>query len=68
MQNKMFNPLDIIFSCTVCGETLDEIYSEPAGNGGLRSTSDFEDGSIVRLYATQCAHLICAKHLEGGGP
>lgn len=79
MQSKRFHPLDIIFSCTVCGATLDEVYSEPDvngglgatsdsedGNGGLGSTSDSEDISIVRLYLTHCAHLTCAKHLEGG--
>ncbi len=67
MQAHEYHPLDVIFTCTVCGKTLDSIYLESDDNLGLRSPPDFDNGRIVKLWLTECAHLTCAKHLEGGG-
>lgn len=66
MQSHNFNPLDIIFSCHVCGETLDSIYSEPDDGKGLRLMLGAENGAVVKLVLTECSHLTCVKHLEGG--
>ena len=58
---------DIMFSCTICQETLSSIYAEHDDNRGLRKSGDPRDGTMTKLWLTECAHLSCAKHFEGGG-
>lgn len=61
-------PLDLIFSCAVCQDTVTEIYAEAQeDNSGLRIDPDTDKGIVVKLWLTECAHLTCGKHLEGGG-
>ncbi|KAI9874534.1 MAG: hypothetical protein M1830_009644 [Pleopsidium flavum] len=67
MQSRGLSPLEVIFSCGVCQDTLKTIYSEPDNNSGLRNTADSTKGTVVKLWLTECAHLTCGKHLEGGG-
>ncbi|KAF2085888.1 hypothetical protein K490DRAFT_67176 [Saccharata proteae CBS 121410] len=62
------SPLNIIFSCHVCQASISEIYDAGA------SSSDFHDGRpdtgdrrVTSLWLTECMHLVCGKHLEGGG-
>ncbi|KAI9712531.1 MAG: hypothetical protein M1812_006840 [Candelaria pacifica] len=60
-------PLDLIFSCGVCQDTITEIYAESQDHNGLRTKPGSDEGDIVKLWLTECAHLTCGKHLEGGG-
>ncbi|KAI9811643.1 MAG: hypothetical protein M1827_005392 [Pycnora praestabilis] len=66
-QSRRPSPLDIIFSCGVCQATLEEIYTEPETNVGLRDGKDPNQGQVTKLWLTECAHLTCGKHLDGGG-
>ena len=58
---------DMVFSCSVCHKTLSEIYPDGDNQSGLHHEPDQPTGRIVKLYLTECAHVVCAEHLEGGG-
>lgn len=60
-------PQDIIFSCCVCLDTLAEVYDDRDRHIGLHSEPNQRTGRITKLYLTGCAHVVCAKHFEGGG-
>ena len=60
-------PQDIIFSCCICQATLSEVYDERDQYIGLHHEPGQPTGRITKLYLTECAHVVCAKHLEGGG-
>ncbi|KAI4842615.1 hypothetical protein E4T44_07207 [Aureobasidium sp. EXF-8845] len=61
---KPLQPLDLIFSCNICHESIRDISSP------VQETRELEGASkpAAKLWMTECAHLICAKHLEGGAP
>ena len=61
------SPLDIIFSCCICQDTLSSIYKEPDDRLPLRQSENTDFGRIAKLYLTACAHVICTKHFDGGG-
>lgn len=65
--NLYLSATDILVSCSVCQDTLSSIYAEDDGNLGLRKSDDPHNGRITKLWLTECAHLTCGKHLEGGG-
>jgi len=65
--NVSVSATDIVLSCTICQETLASIYAEDDENRGLRKTNDPDNGRITKLWLTECAHLTCGKHLQGGG-
>lgn len=60
-------PMDIILGCTICQKSLSSIYTEDHNDGLRRDGMNAEDGTIPKLWLTECAHLTCAKHFEGGG-
>lgn len=59
--------IHFILSCSICQSTLSTIYEEHENNDGLHRGIGNPDGQITKLWLTECAHLTCAKHLEGGG-
>lgn len=59
--------VDIVLSCSVCQDTLSSIYASSVNDRGLRQGPDLKGGSINKLWLTECAHIVCGKHLEGGG-
>lgn len=61
------SPLDLIFSCTICQATVAQLYAEDDSSRALRSTADLSNRVITKLWLTECAHLTCGKHLDGGG-
>ncbi|KAI9787783.1 MAG: hypothetical protein M1835_002644 [Candelina submexicana] len=66
-QLQDLTPLDVIFSCAVCQATVKGIYADAQDNSGLRIDPDSEKGVVVKLWLTECGHLTCGEHLEGGG-
>lgn len=58
---------DIVVSCSICQDTLSNIYADDDGSSGLRKSTDPHSGRITKLWLTECAHLTCGKHLDGGG-
>ncbi|OCL11823.1 hypothetical protein AOQ84DRAFT_228711 [Glonium stellatum] len=61
------SPYEIIFSCSVCQATISEIYSESESARGIRDGRSPDDRVVTKLWLTECAHLTCVEHLEGGG-
>ena len=61
------SPADAVLSCTICQETLSDIYADDDGNRGLHRHGESGNGSITKFWLTECAHLTCGKHFEGGG-
>ncbi|KAL6714969.1 hypothetical protein ACLMJK_007229 [Lecanora helva] len=53
--------IDLVLSCTICQKPLSTILAEDEGNYGLNGSK------VTKLWLTECAHLTCATHLEGGG-
>ena len=58
---------EIIFSCGICQKSPSEIYASPENNKGFHSGSGDDDGMVTRLWLSECMHVICGKHLPGGG-
>jgi hypothetical protein len=56
---------ELIFSCSVCHATIGEIYKIPESNQGISNTNGFT--IVTKLWLTECAHLTCVEHLNGGG-
>ncbi|KAL8857318.1 MAG: hypothetical protein Q9178_006084 [Gyalolechia marmorata] len=48
-------------------DTLSTVYAQHDNNEGLHQGTDNTNGAITKLWLTECAHVTCAKHLEGGG-
>jgi hypothetical protein len=59
--------LDVIFACSVCGDTLADVYKDHD-----ESVQGFSDGInnkerlVARLYISSCCHVFCIKHIEDG--
>jgi hypothetical protein len=58
---------EIIFSCGICQSTVTEVYATPESNKGFHSGSGDDDGIVTRLWIAECSHVICGRHLAGGG-
>lgn len=72
VQQQKPKAVDLILNCSICQDTLSAIYATPDSRHGLqqnphRGTGSNSDGSITKLWLTECAHITCGKHLEGGG-
>ena len=60
--------LEAIFSCGICFASYSDIYKEDDPfvdtlNNPILSLR----GTVPKLWLTSCGHIICGKHLEGGG-
>ena len=61
-------PLEqIVFSCSVCQATASELYARTESNKGFSSGDSGDEGIVVKLWIAQCSHILCNKHLPGGG-
>ncbi|MCJ1469899.1 hypothetical protein MMC07_008543 [Pseudocyphellaria aurata] len=67
-QSSYLTPLDIIVSCSICQQSICDIYAAPEQSDGLRQGPDLGNGKITRLWLAECGHFTCTKHLAGGGP
>lgn len=61
------DPRDIIFSCSICHATVSDIYKNPESNKGLSDGRGPDERDVTKFFLTECAHLTCGKHLQGGG-
>ena len=59
--------LDIILSCTICQQPFPAIYAADDELRGLRKSDGPHDDRVTKLWLTECCHLSCGKHFEGGG-
>jgi hypothetical protein len=59
--------LDVIFACSVCNETVADVY-----DGNTESVKGLSDGInakerlVARLFISSCCHVICIKHINDG--
>ncbi|KAL9075616.1 MAG: hypothetical protein Q9157_003946 [Trypethelium eluteriae] len=60
-------PLELILSCSICQATINDVYSSRPSNHGLNDGRQSHDTTTTKLWLTECAHLTCGEHLEGGG-
>ena len=59
--------LDIIFACSVCHDTLSDVYrGHDESVQGLSDGINKKDRLVTRLYISSCCHVICIKHIEDG--
>lgn len=58
---------ELIFSCSICQATVSDVYSTSESNKGFHSGSGDEDCIVAKLWIAECSHIICSKHLDGGG-
>lgn len=61
------SPQDIIFSCGICQATIAEVYANKESNRGFHSGSGDDEGIVTKFWISECAHITCGKHLQGGG-
>ncbi|KAG9818089.1 hypothetical protein KCU63_g18629, partial [Aureobasidium melanogenum] len=61
---KHLQPLDLIFSCNICHDSISDMPNPLPDEKELEGIRK----PVAKLWMTECAHLICAKHLEGGAP
>lgn len=59
-------PCDIIFSCAICQISISDLYRRPRTDHGFSLGGDHER-VVTRLWLSECGHLTCSDHLEGGG-
>lgn len=59
--------LDLIYSCSICHETLNDVYRNAQNENGLDDGRQQDDEQITRMWLASCGHFFCGRHLEGGG-
>ena len=59
--------LDLVLSCSICQESLSSIYAGEDEAHALRTSTNARNERVTKFWLTDCAHLVCGKHLEGGG-
>jgi hypothetical protein len=62
--HELISPFNMIFSCVICQRTIADVYPVK------RSKPHHETGSLetpCKMWLTNCSHLTCSDHLEGGG-
>jgi len=61
-------PLELlVFSCGICQATIPEVYATRESNQGFHSGSSDDEGIVTKLWIGECSHIVCGKHLPGGG-
>ncbi|KAI9717482.1 MAG: hypothetical protein M1828_007182 [Chrysothrix sp. TS-e1954] len=62
-------PIEIILSCNVCCKPISEVYREADSDKGFSDGTAGRDveRQVTKLWLTECTHLTCGEHLEGGG-
>ncbi|KAL2352779.1 hypothetical protein BJ546DRAFT_1097216 [Cryomyces antarcticus] len=61
------SPYEIIFSCSVCQDTIVDIYKNAESSNTIHDGRNSDEREVTKLWLTDCVHLTCGKHLEGGG-
>ncbi|KAF4551854.1 Hypothetical protein D9617_12g037440 [Elsinoe fawcettii] len=56
-------PIDLILCCAVCNVKLKDLRKEDRAGMGI----GVKDSMPVRMWLTDCGHLVCSEHFAGGG-
>ncbi|KAL8874346.1 MAG: hypothetical protein Q9174_000297 [Haloplaca sp. 1 TL-2023] len=67
-QQRQATSTDHVLSCSICQNIPSRIYASPDEVLGLHQGEEDTKGFfITKLWLTECAHITCGKHLDGGG-
>lgn len=64
---KGLRPLELVFTCSVCNESIHDIYKFAEDNQGFSDRRQSNQNVVTRLWLTECGHLTCSTHLANGG-
>jgi hypothetical protein len=65
--DDLLPPYEIVFSCSICQKTITDLYPHAESDKGLNDGFDDTERAATKLWMTECAHITCGEHLEGGG-
>lgn len=65
--DDLIAPYEIVFSCSLCQKTITDLYPKPRSEKGLNHGSDDSENVATKLWMTECTHITCGEHFEGGG-
>ena len=61
-------PLNFIYACSLCSASFADVYEGHSETvRGLSDGINPKERLVTRLFLSQCCHVFCSKHLEGGG-
>lgn len=60
-------PLDIIFSCFVCGATVSQLYDDAPTAQGFSDGINPKERLVTKIWLMSCCHMVCARHIKAGG-
>ncbi|GAB7355056.1 hypothetical protein MBLNU459_g5651t2 [Dothideomycetes sp. NU459] len=63
---KTLRPLELVFSCSVCDESIHDIYKFSEDAQGFSDQRQSNQKVVTRMWLTECGHLTCSKHLADG--
>lgn len=60
--------LNFIYACSICGATFADTYEGHHETvQGLSDGINPKDRLVTKLYLSDCCHVFCGEHIEGGG-
>ena len=59
----VLSPLDVIFNCGVCHDSIRDAYHTKEDIKGSGSDQIPDRSAVDRFWMTECGHLICWKHV-----
>ncbi|KAF1926138.1 uncharacterized protein M421DRAFT_225688 [Didymella exigua CBS 183.55] len=68
-QKPESDPRNFIYACSICCATFADTYD--GHNETVQGLSDGinpKDRVVTKLYLSNCCHVFCGEHIEGGGP
>lgn len=63
---EQLRPLELVFTCSICNESIHDIYKFSEDNQGFSDRRQSDQKVVTRLWLTECGHLTCSTHLENG--
>ncbi|RDI85304.1 hypothetical protein Vi05172_g4802 [Venturia inaequalis] len=60
-------PYEIVFSCSLCQKTITDLYTKSRSNKSPNDVPDSLETETTKLWMTECGHVTCGEHFEGGG-
>ncbi|CAO2658497.1 Nn.00g062200.m01.CDS01 [Neocucurbitaria sp. VM-36] len=62
-------PLNFIYACQLCCASFADVYeSHHETVQGFSDGINPKERLITRIFLSNCCHVFCSEHLEGGGP
>lgn len=65
--DDLIAPYEIVFSCSLCQKTITDLYTKSHSNKSPNDVPDSLETETTKLWMTECGHVTCGEHFEGGG-